>query len=117
MIFISHDLAVVEQLADRVGVLYKGQLLESGLVDEIFAPPYHPYTLSLLMAVPGSRGVERGPALPGRQPTAEGCSFAGRCPVQLENVCLKEAPPWRRCGRSKSIRCHIDPEYLEAERA
>jgi peptide/nickel transport system ATP-binding protein len=117
MIFISHDLAVVEQLADRVGVLYKGQLLESGLVDEIFAPPHHPYTLSLLMAVPGSRGVERGPALPGRQPTAEGCSFAGRCPVQLENVCLSQTPPWRRCGRSKSIRCHIDPEHLEAERA
>jgi peptide/nickel transport system ATP-binding protein len=53
MLFITHDLAVVEQIADSVGVLYRGELLESGSVGDIFTPPHHPYIQSLLEAVPG----------------------------------------------------------------
>jgi peptide/nickel transport system ATP-binding protein len=56
MLFITHDLAVVEQIADNVGVLYRGELLEWGSVGEVFSPPYHPYTRSLLEAVPGRNG-------------------------------------------------------------
>ena len=52
MLFISHDLAVVRTLADRVGVLFRGQLMEVGGVEDIFTPPFHPYTYELLMAVP-----------------------------------------------------------------
>ena len=53
MLFISHDLAVVRSLADRVAVLFRGELVETGPTDEIFVPPFHPYTHSLLLAVPG----------------------------------------------------------------
>ena len=52
MLFISHDLAVVRSLADRIGVLFRGQLMEIGDVEDIFRPPFHPYTYELLMAVP-----------------------------------------------------------------
>src|SRR5690606_21447434 len=59
MLFISHDLAVVRALADRVGVLYRGQLMEIGAAAEIFAPPFHPYTHSLLLAVPSAGKTPR----------------------------------------------------------
>ena len=53
MLFISHDLGVVRYLADQVVVMYLGQVMERGTVDEVFAPPYHPYTEALLSAMPG----------------------------------------------------------------
>ncbi len=120
MLFISHDLAVVRLLADRVGVLFRGQLLEIGDVDEIFAPPYQPYTHSLLMAMPSIRPERR--SWPGRHdqgppPTAgKGCAFAGRCPWQVGELCEEVPPPWRESGRSLRIRCHIPIDEL-ADRA
>ena len=59
MLFISHDLAVVRTLADRIGVMYRGRLLETGSNDEVFAPPHHPYTRLLLHAIPGMRARRR----------------------------------------------------------
>ncbi len=111
MLFISHDLAVVRSLADRVGVLYQGRLLECGTVGEVFEPPFHPYTRSLLMAVPGL-GVERR-TYAGQRDTAgagsnaAGCVFAGRCPSQLGEKCEREPPPWHDAGGSLRIRCHL----------
>ncbi len=109
LLFISHDLAVVRHLADRVGVLYRGRLMEVGRVDDIFAPPFHPYTHELLMAVPGAR-KEAGRAALGPAPSGapgKGCVFAGRCPVQAGPQCENETPPWRTAESGLKIRCHI----------
>ncbi len=119
MLFISHDLAVVRQLADRVAVLYRGELMEIGAAAAVFAPPYHPYTHSLMLAVPSlDRGAERRmlDRSPARPPSPDrACAFAGRCPWQPGPVCEKEAPPWRKTASGKAIRCHLSLAEL-AER-
>ena len=117
MLFISHDLAVVRGLADRVGVLYRGQLMELGEVEAIFRPPFHPYTLSLLLAVPGARPADAPPALTAAAftpPAEQGCAFAGRCPYQRGELCVTTPPPWREAGPDLSIRCHIPLPELSA---
>ena len=119
MLFIAHDLSVVRQLADRVAVLYHGQLMEIGSAAAVFAPPFHPYTHSLMLAVPALNRVRAGqPRVrhATRVPTgAKGCSFAGRCPWQLGSVCETVIPPWRMTEKL-SIRCHLPLPELE-ERA
>ena len=90
MLFISHDLAVVRSLADTVAVLFRGQLMEIGRNEDVFAPPYHPYTHSLLMAVPSDRrrhrrrGARRfaGGRAADAGERGGACAFAGRCPWQ-----------------------------------
>ncbi len=116
MLFITHDLAVVRALADRVGVLYRGQLMQLSSVAATFCAPFHPYTLSLLLAVPGAR-PPGAPALP---PAAHapgsyaGCAFAGRCPLQQGSLCETTPPPWREAGPDLAIRCHIPlPELAQ----
>jgi peptide/nickel transport system ATP-binding protein len=110
MLFIAHDLAVVRALADRVGVLFGGQLFELGTAGAVFAPPFHPYTHELLMATPGpkpaaaprpQRAREVGAARPG-----DGCAYASRCAWKLGAICEREAPPWRAAGPELAIRCH-----------
>ena len=117
MLFISHDLAVVRSLADRVAVLFHGQLCEVGDVDEIFLPPFHPYTYSLLMAVPGTwrgpKGEARTETLPPPN-EGRGCAFAGRCPWQLGQLCEETPPPWRESGSGLRIRCHLTNDDLSA---
>ena len=116
MLFISHDLAVVRSLADRVGVLYGGELMETGTRDELFSAPFHPYTHTLLMAVPVP--LQRTPAPPLRRapPPAigQGCVYAGRCPWQAGKVCETERPPWREADGSLRIRCHLPLDELKA---
>ncbi|MDE0202520.1 MAG: ATP-binding cassette domain-containing protein, partial [Rhodospirillaceae bacterium] len=119
MLFISHDLAVVRSLADRVGVLFNGQLLELGGVEEIFGPPYHPYTRELLMAQPGSglaaaEPADTTPAVAEDAGDAPGCAFAGRCRWQRGALCEDERPPWQDAGRGLRIRCHIPADELRA---
>ena len=84
MLFITHDLGVVSQLADRVAVMYAGKLLERGTVDALFEAPLHPYTFGLMSAVPNPKASpDRLFAIEGRAPTPaevpRGCSFAPRC--------------------------------------
>jgi peptide/nickel transport system ATP-binding protein len=116
MLFIAHDLSVVRQLADRVAVLYHGQLLEMGSAAAVFAPPFHPYTHSLMLAVPSLNRIRTGQSKarnPVRLPTgAKGCSFAGRCPWQLGSICETVIPPWRATDKL-SIRCHLPLSELE----
>ena len=116
MLFISHDLAVVRHLAQRVGVLFGGQMMETGETGEMFSPPFHPYTRSLLAALPGSglAGDVAGVAPAPRPASRAGCAFAGRCPVQRGRLCEEEAPPWRPAGRTLAIRCHIPVDELAA---
>jgi peptide/nickel transport system ATP-binding protein len=118
MLFISHDLAVVRSIADRIGVLFQGQLMELGRTADIFAPPFHPYTHSLLLAVPdpdrprrhGStmRRLAAGPA------KATGCPYAGRCAWQPGPICEQAAPPWRKTERGVAIHCHLPLDELTA---
>jgi len=118
MLFISHDLAVVRVLADQVCVLYGGEVMEVGPRDQVFAPPFHPYTHSLLHAVPVP--LQR-PDKPSKAPKAAepkcggiGCVYAGRCPWQVGSICETERPPWREGGGGLGLRCHLTLEQLNA---
>jgi peptide/nickel transport system ATP-binding protein len=117
MLFITHDLAVVRWFADRVVVLYRGQVCEIAPAAALFAPPYHPYTALLLEAVPqfGRRAVPSvTTAVPEAPPVATGCAFAGTCRYAIADRCRTVAPPWRAIGRDHAIRCHLDPATLAA---
>jgi peptide/nickel transport system ATP-binding protein len=112
-IFISHDLAVVRAIADRVAVLYQGRLCEVGKVDEIYAPPFHPYTETLIGAVlepdPETEPTLLASDTPELSPPAQGCPFQRRCPHHLGEVCNTTTPPWQspKDAPEHKIRCHI----------
>ena len=121
MLFISHDLAVVRSLADTVAVLFRGQLMEIGRNEDVFAPPYHPYTHSLLMAVPSVAAVTtlRRKAISGGRAAEMGkrggaCAFAGRCPWQPGPICHDVDPPGRVTHGGNAIRCHLPLPELAA---
>ena len=117
-IFIAHDLAVVRAIADRVAVLYQGRLCEVGTVDEIYSPPYHPYTETLLGAVlvpdPDHEPKLLASDTPELSPPAQGCSFQRRCPYCKPDLCREVTPPWQfpTSGAGHKIRCHIPLEEL-----
>jgi len=114
MLFISHDLAVVRMLADRVCVLFRGEVMEIGSREQVFSPPYHPYTHSLLEAVP----VPLKKRKPARQRTVTsvdvgtGCVYAGRCVAEIPGICGTMPPPWRETQDGLAIRCHHTLEDL-----
>jgi peptide/nickel transport system ATP-binding protein len=113
LLFISHDLGVVRYLADWVVVMYLGQVMERGRVDEVFAPPYHPYTEALLAAMPGVASQrQRAPSvLEGPVPSVvdppRGCPFVTRCPRQLGALCEEVPPPLQHVTANHVIACHI----------
>jgi peptide/nickel transport system ATP-binding protein len=116
-LFISHDLAVVRSLAHRVGVLYWGSLCEVGTAEEVFTPPFHPYTYLLLSAVPEADPDQVMPEarkdiglLVSEEKPA--CPFALRCPWKTGTCCDEEAPPWQMLSRTHMLRCHIPVEEL-----
>ena len=118
IVFISHDLALVRHLADRVVVMYLGRVMEMGPVKSIFAPPHHPYTEALLAAVPVPDPTVRPKhlRLEGEPPSPinvpKGCRFAGRCPRRLGPVCDSTPPPLRDAGGGHFIECHIPVDDL-----
>ncbi len=123
MLFISHDLSVVRYLADRVVVMYLGHVVEQGTTDEVFSPPYHPYTEALLSAVPiADTSVQKKHiVLEGDIPSAmsppPGCPFQTRCPRkhQVEGgLCDREEPPMRDLGQGHSIKCHLADHILQS---
>jgi peptide/nickel transport system ATP-binding protein len=117
-IFITHDLAVVRSFADRVAVLYQGRLCEVGTVDEIYTPPYHPYTETLLGAVlepdPDTKPKLLASDTPELAPPAQGCPFQRRCPLCIGDTCVELTPPWQvpENAVDHKIRCHIPIEEL-----
>jgi oligopeptide/dipeptide ABC transporter ATP-binding protein len=109
-LFITHDLSVVEYLADRVAVMYLGRIVEEGLCDEIFKHPCHPYTRALLSAipkvVPGSnvkKIVLEGDVPSPISPPA-GCHFNPRC-AYAQDECRREYPDWYRLSETHNCRC------------
>ncbi|MGJ4860668.1 dipeptide ABC transporter ATP-binding protein [Labrys sp. La1] len=110
MLFISHDLAVVRQLADRVAVLYLGELMQVSRTKALFSSPRHPYTEMLLRAAPDLHKDDykpMPPAMPQSVPVqGEGCPLAGRCPRQIDSRCVQSRPPLQRTADG-FIRCHI----------
>jgi peptide/nickel transport system ATP-binding protein len=114
MILITHDLGVVSRVADRVAVMYAGQIVESGPVAEVLSAPRHPYTVGLLACVPGYRndGLRRLGSIPGVVPSLvgdiAGCAFATRCPRAV-SLCRAEAPPVHTAGDTHRFAC-FEPE-------
>ena len=109
-LFISHDLTVVRHMADRVGVLYLGRLVEEAPRDDLFDQPKHPYTKILLEAAPKLDGFDRTPDLPeGEIPDPinppSGCVFHPRCPLAVDR-CKIEAPEARQIANTR-VACHL----------
>jgi oligopeptide/dipeptide ABC transporter ATP-binding protein len=113
-IVISHDLTVVKYLADRIGVMYLGRLVETGSGDDIYNRPAHPYTAGLLAAVPiPDPHIERAKAeagvrgeLPSPINPPSGCRFRTRCPY-AQQKCADERPPLRSFGPGHEAACHF----------
>jgi peptide/nickel transport system ATP-binding protein len=116
-IFISHDLAVVQYLADRIAVMYLGRIMEVGKTSDVFSGPNHPYTEALLSAVPT---VDREPRtrirLDGEIPSPanppSGCVFHTRCHRFIEGLCEVTEPPFVEVEPGHMMRCHIPVDEL-----
>lgn len=111
VLFITHDLALLGSVADRIAVMYAGQLVETGSADEVLHHPLHPYTQALVRSFPSVRGerVFVG-GIPGSPPDMRhppaGCRFHPRCPVAMPK-CAVEAPSWTDFGNGRGVRCHL----------
>jgi peptide/nickel transport system ATP-binding protein len=121
MLFISHDLSVVRYIADRVVVMYLGYIVEQGTTDQIFSPPYHPYTEALLSAIPiaDTSVVKKHIVLEGDIPSAmnppSGCPFQTRCRWKQfvpGNKCETEVPPVKDLGNGHKSLCWLDDDQL-----
>ena len=110
MIFISHDLAVVRQICDRILVMYAGKIVEEGTTEQILKNPVHEYTKGLLRSIPwfDSKGRDL-PAIPGHVPSTEEermpCPFAPRC-LLAEDICKKTVPPRKELPEGHVVYCH-----------
>ncbi|MBA3447655.1 MAG: ABC transporter ATP-binding protein, partial [Pseudaminobacter sp.] len=121
MLFISHDLSVVRYIADRVVVMYLGHIVEQGTTDQIFSPPYHPYTEALLSAIPiaDTSVIKKQIVLEGDIRSAmnppSGCPFQTRCPRKYQvpgNLCETQLPPFKDLGNGHRSLCWLDDGVL-----
>jgi peptide/nickel transport system ATP-binding protein len=118
MVFISHDLAVVKNISDRVAVMYLGKLCEIGPAEELYRAPLHPYTNALLASIPAADQRERirvngNGKLAGELPSPidppSGCRFRTRCP-RAQDVCAAEEPLMRELRPGQFVACHFPVE-------
>ncbi len=110
LLLISHDLAVIEGVVERIAVLFAGQVVEEGPTDAVFSDPLHPCTALLLSSAPGRRrpieagGLRRGP--PDRRPVERGCRFAARCDL-ARAACRESEPDLVELGPDRRVRCPV----------
>jgi peptide/nickel transport system ATP-binding protein len=112
-LFVTHDLASARYVADDLLVMYAGQIVERGPVEEVLAAPLHPYTRLLLAAVPdparrleSNRIEERKGLLSAAVDPTEGCRFVERCPLAID-ICSHVTPPLVEARPRQSARCHV----------
>jgi peptide/nickel transport system ATP-binding protein len=110
-IFISHDLAVIRQISNRIAVMYLGRVVERADAEALFDDPLHPYTVALLSAVPrGGAVVRRRIVLRGDVPSPvappPACVFHTRCPYVQPTRCRDDVPPLRRLASGHEVACH-----------
>lgn len=111
MVFISHDLKVVRNIADRVAVMYLGRIVEEASSDVLFKSPQHPYTQALVSSVPvpgqlleGRVILQGEPPNPANRPS--GCAFHPRCPI-ARDICSSVVPQLRLIGDGRAAACHV----------
>ena len=123
LLFISHDLSIVRYLSDRVMVMYLGHVVEMGTTEQVFAPPYHPYTEALLSAVPiaDPTVTRQHIVLDGEIPSAmnppPGCPFQTRCRWKSQvggGLCDRVMPPVVQLAGGHQIKCHLSPAQFAA---
>jgi len=119
-IFIGHNLSVIRHLCNRVMVVYVGRICEVGTPDDLFEPPYHPYTEALLSAIPvvepniEQKEIRLQGIMPNAIDPIPGCAFHTRCPRKIGDVCEKNAPAEVEVKPGHHIACHIPLEELAA---
>ena len=125
VIWITHDLSLLASLADRILVMYAGQIVESASLDQLYANPRHPYTLGLLQSIPRLDEAQKAALKPvdGMPPDLTdyppGCPFAARCPYVIDR-CHTEDPTLEAVGDNHAVACWVKPngaEVLEKARA
>ncbi|MBK8026542.1 MAG: ABC transporter ATP-binding protein [Chloroflexi bacterium] len=117
-LFISHNLDAVAYLADWIVVMYLGEIVEQGSVEQVYSAPSHPYTEALISAIPvpdptvARKHIRLEGELPSPRDLPTGCRFHTRCPRKLGPICEVERPPFQEAGNGHFIRCHIPVEDL-----
>ncbi len=113
IMFITHNMGVVAQMCDEVAVMYLGRIIERAMIDDIFYNPKHPYTISLLRAIPrlGAERTETLESIKGSVPDpyskVTGCPFHPRCPAAMPGICDVIMPEEIMIGERHSVRCHL----------
>ncbi|WP_082407446.1 ABC transporter ATP-binding protein [Mesorhizobium sp. 1M-11] len=112
---VTHNLAMIRHVSDRLAIMYLGRLVETGPTQEVFSAPRHPYTATLIQSepLPDPRRRSHGPAVSGEIPSVfrrpSGCEFHTRCPA-AQPRCGAEAPAYREVGAGRMVRCHFPLE-------
>lgn len=121
VVYVTHNLGVVAQLCKRVTVMYGGEIMEDGPVDELYRKPLHPYTIGLLNSIPRLGQTKRDAALqsidghpPSLKARPSGCVFADRCPVAIDQ-CRDVKPPLEKPATGRKVRCHRWEEIAAGE--
>jgi len=118
-LFISHNMSIVHFVSDYIAVMYLGKICEYGRTEDVFNPPYHPYTEALLSAIPiaDPKVEQKIIRLEGSIPSAinipSGCSFNSRCPRKIGPICEQKEPQIKKVGQAHFIRCHIPVDELK----
>jgi oligopeptide/dipeptide ABC transporter ATP-binding protein len=119
MLFITHDFGVVAEIAERIAVMYAGQIVEQGTTQDLLENPLHPYTRALLSAIPRlDKRVQRLASIEGVVPDPQalpsGCRFAARCKFAVPDRCTSKVPALQPANASQSVRCVRWDELVEA---
>lgn len=111
LILITHDLAVVSQVTEKIAVMYAGKIIESGFTSKVISEPQHPYTIGLINSIPGSTNPgEKLNQIPGMMPTLSkippGCAFNPRC-TEMGDICKTTIPELKETATGSMVACHM----------